>query len=339
MIFQGKVQGGARVPKLNMEHPGELFKSTHVVVLGNEKGGSGKSTTAMHVIVALLDHGKSVGSIDLDSRQQSLTRYLENREDWARRKRLDIPMPEHYSVANFNSALISDRKAREESEFLLFAEAISHLEHKCDFIVIDTPGTDNPLNRLGHSMADTLITPINDSFVDLDVIAHVESENYSAIRPSQYAQMVKQARQRRMAVDNGTIDWVVVRNRVTVPVSHNNQRVAAALRQINDMIGFRLSPGVGERVIFRELFPQGLTLFDVMNEHSGIKVTMSHLAARQEVRGLVKSLNLPVEEVNVAAITGAKPHPNDIFEIRQPTLVTATDDRLNEGGAQIFTLN
>ncbi len=290
-----------------MEYPGGLFKTTHVVVLGNEKGGSGKTTTAMHVVVALLAGGKTVGTIDLDSRQQSLTRYLENREDWARRKRLDVPMPEHYTVAieddfvpraRVNGAGLNGAALEiEQHEFAMFADAITNLEHKCDFIVIDTPGNDNALNRLGHSMADTLITPINDSFLDLDVIAHVEGGNYAFVRPSQYAQMVKQARKRRESVDGGSIDWVIVRNRLTVPVSHNNQRVAAALDQISATLDFRLAPGVGERVIFRELFPRGLTMFDVIGEDSEINVTMSHLAGRQEVHALLSSLNLPIDYV------------------------------------------
>jgi chromosome partitioning protein len=303
----------------------ELFKSTHVVVLGNEKGGSGKSTTAIHVITALLARGKKVGSIDLDARQQSLTRYLENREDWARRKRLDVTMPEHYTVSldrndMDNAGMSADQ--REELEFGRFAEAISKLEHKSDFIVIDTPGSDNPLNRLGHSMADTLITPINDSFVDLDVIAHVEGENYAAVRPSQYAAMVKQARLRRNSVDGGSIDWIVIRNRLTVPVSHNNQRIGGALKEVRSMLGFRLAPGVGERVIFRELFPKGLTLFDTLDDKSGVAVTMSHLAARQEVHALLASLNLPVE-------TPARPIAGETAGARlpanEPWLLPGTD--------------
>jgi len=302
-----------------MEYPGELFKSTHVVVLGNEKGGSGKSTTAMHVIVDLLERGRTVGSIDLDSRQQSLTRYLENREDWARRKRLDVPMPQHYAVTIRPDVCAYSAQEIEEREFAMFSQAVVELENSCDFIVIDTPGADNALNRLGHSMADTLITPVNDSFVDLDVIAHIEGQDYTAIRPSQYANMVDNARKQRASIDGGEIDWVVVRNRIAVSKSYNNQRVASTLREIRDMLDFRLAPGVSDRVIFRELFPQGLTLFDIMGRDCDIDVTMSHLAARKEVRTLMRTLNLPMDDLDIAEITKLQPEPNAIFEVSART--------------------
>lgn len=297
-----------------MEYPGELFKSTHVVVLGNEKGGSGKSTTAMHVIVALLERGRRVGSIDLDSRQQSLTRYLENREDWARRKQLDVAMPQHYAIAARTDAGLQSAKDIEAREFEMFTEAVVALENSCDFLVIDTPGADTKLNRLGHSMADTLITPVNDSFVDVDVIAHVEGQDFTAIRPSQYAEMVKSARQQRARVDGGVIDWIVVRNRIIVSKCHNNKRVGRALCEISEMLDFRLASGVSDRVIFRELFPQGLTLFDLMGRDCEVEVTMSHLAARKEVRSLVRALNLPMDDLDIAEITKLQPEPSAVFK-------------------------
>jgi chromosome partitioning protein len=298
-----------------MEYLGELFKSTHVVVLGNEKGGSGKSTLAMHVIVALLERGRTVGSIDLDSRQQSLTRYLENREDWARRKRLDVPMPQHYAVTARPDLCAQSAQEIEEQEFAMFFEAVIELENSCDFIVIDTPGADTTLNRLGHSMADTLITPVNDSFVDLDVIARIDGQDFSAVKPSQYANMVETARKQRAMVDGGEIDWVVVRNRIAVSKSYNNQKVATALREIRNMLDFRLAPGMSDRVIFRELFPQGLTLFDIMDKDCDVDVTMSHLAARKEMRTLMRSLNLPMDDLDITEITKLQPEPNDIFEV------------------------
>ncbi len=275
-----------------MTELGRVFRSAHVIVVGNEKGGSGKSTIAMHLVVALLDKGMTVGTIDLDSRQQSLTRYLENREDWARRKCLDLPLPVHYTIASGETGHL-DRD--EEREFGVFAEAIGHLEHECDFVVIDSPGSDNYLSRLGHSMADTLITPINESFIDLDVLVNVDGESYDAVRPSQYALMVRESRRRRDSVDNADIDWVVVRNRFNRIASRNKLRIDRLLSVLPGELDFRLAPGLGDRVIFRELFPRGLTLFDVMHKDSGINISMSHLAARHEVRALLKFLNLPMD--------------------------------------------
>ena len=266
------------------------FATSHVVVLGNEKGGSGKTTTAMHLIVALLKAGKSVGTIDIDSRQQSLTRYLENRRNWSERNERNLELPEHFAVS-----LGPDGHLRrdEEAEFAAFAEAVSKLEHNCDFLVIDAPGNDNYLSRLGHSMADTLVTPINDSFVDLDVLAHVDGDTYEITGRSKYSDMVEYSRRRRLAVDGGEVDWIVLRNRLSPLKSNNNRRVDRALRATCQELDFRIGPGLSERVVFRELFPRGLTLFDILEENSPVEVTMSHLAARIEVRALLNTLRLP----------------------------------------------
>src|SRR5262249_7165438 len=145
-------------------------KSAHVIVLGNEKGGSGKSTTSMHVVVGLLKAGQRVASIDLDSRQKSFTHYVDNRRAWAGRAGVPLEMPTHYHVARAESAKVQDNEA---AEFANFAQAITAVEHSHDFVVIDTPATDSYLMRLAHSMADTLLTPINDSFVDFDVLGTV----------------------------------------------------------------------------------------------------------------------------------------------------------------------
>lgn len=268
-----------------------VFKSAHVVVVGNEKGGSGKSTIAMHLAIALLDSGMRVGTVDLDSRQQSFTRYLENREDWARRKQLDVPMPEHHSLA-LGATDHLDRNR--EREFEMFSEAVGSLEETCDFIVMDAPGSDNYISRLAHSMADTLVTPINESFVDLDVLVNVDGASYDVVRPSQYARMVAQCRRRRREVDDGDIDWVVVRNRYNQIASKNKSRIDRLLRVLPGELGFRLASGLADRVIYRELFPRGLTLFDIMHKHSGIHISMSHLAARHELRTLLSFLDLPL---------------------------------------------
>ena len=45
-------------------------------------------------------------------------------------------------------------------------------------IVIDTPGRDDSIARAAILKADTLVTPMNDSFVDLDLIGQVHPENY-----------------------------------------------------------------------------------------------------------------------------------------------------------------
>ena len=63
----------------------------HFIVFANEKGGTGKSTTAVHTAIALAASGHRVGALDLDQRQRTMTRYLENRD--ATMRRLDKELP------------------------------------------------------------------------------------------------------------------------------------------------------------------------------------------------------------------------------------------------------
>ncbi len=265
-------------------------KPAYVIVLGNEKGGSGKSTLAMHIIVALLASGQSVASLDLDTRQLSLTRFIENRAAWSRAQNLDLKIPDHIPLTRSDAQGIN---AREDYEFTIFAEAVAQLEYDYDFLVIDTPGHDSYLCRLGHAMADTLLTPINDSFIDLDVIAKFAPEATSIIEQSQYTKMVAEARKQRMAADGGTIDWIVARNRLSSLDARNKRAMETALAQARTCYGFRTAKGLGERVIYRELFTRGLTLFDVFETQGRVAPSISHIAARQEVRALVDALGLP----------------------------------------------
>jgi chromosome partitioning protein len=268
--------------------------SAHVIVLGNEKGGSGKSTTAMHVAVALLQAGQRVATIDLDSRQKSFTHYIENRRDWAERTRIKLDVPKHFCVARGFGLRLDDIEAQ---EFAAFAEAISAVESTHDFVVIDTPGSDSYMMRLAHSMADTLITPINDSFVDFDVLGTVDPTTFATVGVSHYAEMVREARRQRRLVDGGMTDWVVVRNRLSTLGSRNKRLVGEGVVQLAKQLGFRFVDGFSERVVYREFFPRGLTALDDINEDTlGIRPTMSHVTARDEVKSLIATLKLPIDE-------------------------------------------
>jgi chromosome partitioning protein len=269
-------------------------RSAHVIVLGNEKGGSGKSTTCMHIVVELLKAGQRVATIDLDSRQKSLTHNIANRRAWAARSGLTLEIPTHYHVARADGAKVDDNEA---SEFTAFAEAITAVEHSHDFVVIDTPATDTYLMRLAHSMADTLVTPINDSFVDFDVLGTVDPSTFSVTGVSHYGEMVREARRQRRLVDGGSTDWIVVRNRFSVINSRNKRTVGESLNELGLQMGFRLVEGFAERVIYRELFPRGLTALDQMDEATlGTRPNLSHVSARQEVRAVLEALKLPIDE-------------------------------------------
>ena len=260
-----------------------MKKTAHIIVFGNEKGGSGKSTTAMHTAIALLRLGYRVGTLDLDARQGTLTRYLKKRFDYITRNREHLPSPAHMAIQKSQKESVAEQKFEEES-FLLMG--LDELGQVCDFIIIDTPGTDSFLSRLAHSHADTLITPMNDSFIDLDLLADIDMKNYDVVGPSIYSQMVEDQRRVKKLRDGGTIDWIVMRNRMTHLNTNNNKIITRLLGEISRLAKFRLAPGFGERVVFKEMFLKGLTLLDLKEDQAG-GLTLSQIAARQEVRNLI----------------------------------------------------
>jgi chromosome partitioning protein len=267
--------------------------SAHVIVLGNEKGGSGKPTTAMHDVDALLNVGQRVATIDLDSRQKSFTHYVENRRDWAKRAGVDLKVPAHFCVARGATLKLDEN---EQIEFSGFAEAVTAVERTHDFVVVDTPGTDSYLTRLAHSMADTLITPLNDSFVDFDVLGTVDGTNYEVTGESHYSEMVRDARRQRRLIDGTRMDWIVVRNRLSTLGSRNKRLVGEGLHVLGTRLGFRAIDGLAERVIYREFFPRGLTALDALDEATlGTRPSISHVTARTEVMGLIEALRLPLD--------------------------------------------
>ena len=269
-------------------------KNAHVIVCGNEKGGSGKTTTSMHVVVALLKSGFKVATIDLDARQQSLTRYIQNRRNWSLINGVDLELPNHFC---FEPAVVDSSKQAQSEDFSAFVQAVGEVENDHDFVVIDTPGSDGYLMRLSHSMADTLITPMNDSFVDFDVLGRVDPKSLDIVDVSHYAVMVREARRQRRAVDDGLLDWVVVRNRLSSITSRNQQNLLRCIKELSLRLGFRMADGISERVIFREYFPMGLTALDDVEEmHSAGRPSASHIAARQEIRQLIRALRLPIDE-------------------------------------------
>jgi chromosome partitioning protein len=256
----------------------------HVLVIGNEKGGSGKSTTAMHIVVSLMQDGAHVATVDLDARQGTFTRYVENRAAYAQRKGLDLPVPMHAAVQASGDA--ADEKAR-------FEAALEPAVLGADYVVIDTPGSDTHLSRLAHTWADTLLTPLNDSFIDLDLLARIDPDTLKIVRPSIYAEAVWKQRQIRSMQGAKPVDWIVMRNRLSSLAARNKRDMASVIDALAKRIGFRVAAGLSERVIYRELFLSGLTLLDLKRGSGGPSLTMSHVAARQEVRDLVAALNLP----------------------------------------------
>lgn len=261
----------------------------HIIVVGNEKGGAGKSTVAMHVAAALARLGHRTGCLDLDLRQKSLGRYLENRRRFLAQTGLDLPTP---AYADLPPADPGPGPGGANPDDLRLSQAVAALQPVADFIVIDCPGSHTRLSQVAHSLADTLITPLNDSFVDFDLLARVDMDGETILGPSVYSEMVWSARQLRARAGMPPIDWVVVRNRLGAQAMVNKQKMEAALDRLSRRIGFRVAPGFNERVIFRELFPRGLTLLD-LRDVGVTTLNISNVAARQELRELVKALRLP----------------------------------------------
>lgn len=287
---------------------GAAPKKAWVIVLGNEKGGSGKTTTCMHLIISLLRLGFTVGSIDIDSRQRSLSRYLENRRQTMLKEGVTLPQPQHIVIQRSPFNIVQEA---EEDERERFTKALARVASANDFVVVDSPGSDTFLARVAHAHADTIITPINDSFVDLDVLATVDGQTMKIIKPSIYSEMVWEQKLQRAKRDGGSIEWIVMRNRLSNIDAKNKRFMTQVTTELSRRIGFRVAPGFSERVIFREMFLQGLTVLDIMETSGNTSLSLSHVAARQEVRDLLKTLQIPLITDRLSKTRGedARPEP------------------------------
>jgi len=264
-------------------------KESRIFVVGNEKGGAGKTTLAMHLITGLIDKGYNVASIDTDSRQQSLSNYLKNRLNFQETRAIQIAMPMHFHLPDSTAKNID---LIEDEQRANFEQVLTKAKGYADYIVIDTPGSHSFLSKLAHSYADTIITPMNDSFLDLDIMAKVNPDDLTITSPSIYSQMIWEQKMAHAARDRGSIEWVVVRNRLSNLDAVNKRNVNHVLEQLSKRISFKIAPGFSERVIFRELFLQGLTLIDLTKINYGKAFNISHVAARQELRDFFNYLGI-----------------------------------------------
>ncbi|WP_312783840.1 division plane positioning ATPase MipZ [Brevundimonas sp.] len=261
-----------------------------VIVIGNEKGGAGKSTLAIHIVTGLLHAGKKVAIIDLDLRQRSMERFFSNRAAWTAANGHDLPLPIVPDMGD-GKALA---KADEAEQLAKFDAAYAEAQAAADVILIDTPGGDTALSRAAHGRADQIVTPMNDSFVDFDLLGEVDPVTLELKKPSIYSESVWEARKHR-AITEGrqvTIDWIVVTNRLAVAEARNRRRLEERMMKLAKRVGFRVGPGLRDRVIYRELFPFGLTVADLSNDIRPVSVSLAHVAARQEMRNLMQAMGL-----------------------------------------------
>jgi chromosome partitioning protein len=282
-------ESGARF-LLTLKQPKSFAQRPYVIVVGNEKGGSGKSSAAMQIIIGLARDGYRVGAIDLDARQATLSAYVAARAQFVKRTGVPLPIPRCIAVTRSD---LDSKVEADSDEGSRLDSAMAVLSRDCQIVVIDCPGSDAHLSDHAHALADTLITPINDSFVDFSMLATLDPDSHKILAPSLYSEMVWKARKKRFAHDRGRIDWLVMRNRLVANQTRNTRQVGATLEALSRRIGFRVVKGFGERVIFRELYLQGLTLMDVREAKVGIQLGVSHIAARAEIRSLINAIRLP----------------------------------------------
>ncbi len=244
-----------------------------IIVVGNEKGGAGKSTIATHLAVALMHEGADVAVVDLDRRQRSTEHFFANRKTWTAAQDVTVPHPRVIDVPDqqaLDSAVTAD----------------------VHFVVIDTPGADTELSRWAHRRAHLIVTPMNDSFVDFDMLGVVDPVTLTVVKPSLYAEAVWEAKKFGAVQRRQSIDWVVLRNRLGASEPRNRKRLDQRLSVLARRVGFREVAGLRDRVIYRELFPFGLTVTDLSSKIRPVQVSLGHVAARQELRLLLRDLDL-----------------------------------------------
>jgi chromosome partitioning protein len=260
-----------------------------VIVVGNEKGGAGKSTIAIHTAVGLLHAGAKVAVLDLDLRQQTLGHFFANRAQWLSANNATAPMPIEHPVSSDGAALA---KASDEEALARFGEAYAEASEGADFVLIDTPGADTAISRAAHNLADLIVTPMNDSFVDFDMLGVVDPVTLELTRHSLYSETVWNCRKVRAAKDRKMIDWVVLRNRLAPTEARNRKRLDERVQALSRKVGFRVGPGLRDRVIYRELFPFGLTIADLSPAIRPVAMSLQHVAARQELRAVMSALGI-----------------------------------------------
>ncbi|HEY0600006.1 division plane positioning ATPase MipZ [Brevundimonas sp.] len=267
-----------------------------VIVVGNEKGGAGKSTLAIHIVCGLLHAGKSVAIIDLDLRQRSMAKVFANRAAWTAGNAQVLPMPVQPDMGDGKALARAD----ESEQLARFDAAFAEARAAAEFILIDTPGGDTLLSRTAHGLADQIVTPMNDSFIDFDLLGQVDPVTLDLLKPSIYSESVWEARKHRAITEGraAAIDWIVVTNRLAVAAARNRQRLEERMEKLARRVGFRMGPGLRDRVIYRELFPFGLTVADLSNEVRPVAVSLAHVAARQELRNLMRALGLDGGSLN-----------------------------------------
>ena len=248
------------------------------MVWGNAKGGVGKSTLALHFSLQCMHEKLSVACLDADGDQGTLFRSIENRKQYCKRNNISFPVPE--MIRFCPSAYANTSLAIEAIDAVL--EQCAHF----DIIVIDTQGSDTPVGRYIHQQCQVLISPLTDSLLDLDLfvnISQIQENSHHTLPLGSYAHMVWEQRLSKISQTQEHLEWVVVRNRMGGQISPTQMQLEKILKSLAPRVGFHIGPSIGDRSIFRELFPCGLTVMD----REGL-TTLAHITARQEIKSVTQ---------------------------------------------------
>tara|TARA_B100000678_G_scaffold285297_1_gene288221 strand:+ start:1776 stop:2753 length:978 start_codon:yes stop_codon:yes gene_type:complete len=251
----------------------------HIITFANEKGGVGKSTLAFHVAIALAHAGAKVVAIDLDRRQRTLERGLTYRGGTAGNLGIALPSPQFAVLDQPSTAALY--------------QTINRLGPDADFVILDAAGADSPIFRRVVALADTLVTPVNASFLDLELLGRVNPVSGLPERSGCFGETVSTLREERLAHEMGRIEWIVVKNRVRSAEKRHMSRIDRALERLAINQDFRIGQGLNERLAFRELFQFGLTHLDLALIPDMIK---SQVSSCNEIENLVADLGLSFEQ-------------------------------------------
>lgn len=273
----------------------------HVIVFANQKGGVGKSTLAFHAAIALCDVGKKVAVIDLDHGQATLSGALINREATCRLLKIGLPTPRFATVSHSSGAYL--------------AQEIARIGSDCNYVVIDLAGGDSPITRRAVAMADTLVTPVNSSFADIDLLGQFDATTMRLKRLGRFARLVNGIGQAREDRSMAVADWIVMPNRIRRSGSNNEISIGDSLAHLAEIAGYRIGKGMCERVAYRELFLFGLTHLDLKRIPH---LARAKLAAKHEIEQLLADLRLPTE-CDQALLFAQLPSANLLIEELPPS--------------------
>ncbi len=254
----------------------------HVIVVSNEKGGTGKSTISMHLAIKLMQEGFRVAAVDMDGRQGTLTHYAQNRNRFCKENGLALPIPTLLTIEP------TEDPAFFAAHRIQAAEKIKTLLPDFEAVIIDTPGNKNYLFEEAHKFADTLITPISDSLIDLNVISEIDFTHPDTHHAGRYAQYIWEVKKYLASLGKPMLNWIVVGNKISSLNSRNKKQVFGYLEKAAKNYGFRVAPAIRDRVIYKELFLQGLTVLDLSHQSLKCRLSVSHIAAKQEIKSLAE---------------------------------------------------